>query len=401
MKRNQGKKVVGYITIHLKGEQMENFLQRCLEERIPIWDIKKINHHHCIGTIYYHHMKKIKQLASLENYEINVENKEGLVAYILKLWNRKELLVAILFSLSLLIVLSNIVWKVEIVGVPPEIEEKIQDKLKQNGLYEGAWTFTLTPLNILQKQIADEIPEVLYVGIERKGTAYIVQAEEKLIIEKEPEKELQHLVANKNGVIQKMFVESGLPLVNVNDVVKKGDILVSGIIDTNVEENEQKENENIVTVPAEGKVFANTWYEMNISSSLYPSLEKLSGEKMTKYYVQILNVHLPIWNFWKEPYQSSLEEIEIKPITLLKWEVPIPLVKKTIYNKETIQQTRTEKEAKKIAIDHALYDLQIRLGRDTEILKYYVLHESIENGKVKLNLYISVLENIAESKPIH
>lgn len=403
MKRIQGKKVVGYITIHMRGEQIERFLQLCSDQRIPIWNIKKITHNHCIGTIYYHHYKKVKQLAFLEQYEIYIENKEGFVAYILHFWKRKELLFAILFSLSLLIVLSNIAWKVDIKGVPPELEEKISAQLEKKGLYEGAFTFNLAPLNELQKQIADEIPEVLYVGIEKKGTAYIVQAEEKLIVEQEKKKKTQNLIANKNGVIQKMFVESGQPLVRVNDVVKKGDILVTGNIETNDFETEEDENskKNTVNVPAEGKVYANTWYEVNISSSLYPTHEKLSGEKITKYYIPIQNFQLPIWNFWKEPYKNALEEIEKQPIYFLKWELPINILKKVIYNKETFKDVRSEEEARSIAIDHALYDLQIRLGRDTEILKYYVLHESIENGKVKLNLYISVLENIAESSPIH
>lgn len=401
MRRIQGKNVVGYITIHVKGKQPELFLQVCANYRIPIWNIKKINVHHCTGTIYYHHLKKIEQIATVQQYELTTENREGLITHFVQLWKRKELLLAILFSLSLLIVLSHIVWKVEIVGVPNELEEKISEQLERNGLYEGAWTFSLAPLNVLQRQITDEIPEILYIGIEKKGTTYLVQAEEKLIVEPPKEKEAQHLIANKNGVIQKMFIESGQPLVSVNDLVHKGDILVSGIIDHSEEDTDEESEENQITVPAEGKVFANTWYEMDVSSSLYQFQEKLSGEKMTKYYIQLFQYELPIWNFWKEPYSNALEEVEKQPIHLLKWELPIPVVKKTIYNKETLNQIRTEEEAKKVAIDHALYDLQIRLGKDTEILKYYVLHESVENGKVKLNLYISVLENIAESSPIH
>ncbi|WP_337020494.1 sporulation protein YqfD [Oceanobacillus massiliensis] len=44
--------------------------------------------------------------------------------------------------------------------------------------------------------------------------------------------------------------------------------------------------------------------------------------------------------------------------------------------------------------------LQNELGTDAKILSEKVLHETMEHGKVKLNLYISVEENIVKHEPI-
>ena len=39
-----------------------------------------------------------------------------------------------------------------------------------------------------------------------------------------------HIIAARDGVVRKIEVRTGIPLVKVGDTVKKGDILISGII---------------------------------------------------------------------------------------------------------------------------------------------------------------------------
>ena len=401
MKKVQGKNIVGYITIHMKGENLEYFLQACINENIPIWNVKRVSENYCTGTIYYAHLKTINELANHYGYTISNEHRQGYLNYLLQLWQRKELLLAVILSTLFIFLLSNIVWKIEIVGVPSELEEKITEELAENGLYEGALTFRLSPLNILQKTVTDNIPELLYIGIDKKGTTYIVQAEEKLIAEPKEPAQAQHLIASKNGIIRKMFVKNGQPVVNVNDFVDKGTLLVSGVIDPNQQTEEEQDESESQIVSADGEVFANTWYEVNVNTSLYQSHDKLTGEYVTHYSLQMNHFNIPLWGFWKKPFSEIFVETDIQALKILRWQLPISLVKNTVYNKESISQIRSENEAKEIAIKHALYDLQLKLGMDTEILHYYVLHESVENGKVKLNLYISVLEDIAISSPIH
>lgn len=403
MKRIQGKNIVGYVTIQVKGNRPESFFQACAMENIPAWNIHKNNHRQCSGNIYLHHMNKVTTLAENYSYEIEVIHRKGYINYISQLWKRKELILSIILCSAIIFFLSNIVWKVDIIGVSTDVEEKLNKELASFGLHEGAWIYSLESLDIVQEQVLHEIPELLYIGIEKKGTTYTVDAVEKLIVEEEEALPSQHLVATKNGVIDKMFIKKGLPTVNVNDYVKKGDLLVSGIIEEEKEEEEQDEDvppaERNVT-SAEGKVYANTWYEVQVNSSLYHSEEKLSGEKITKYYLNLGNVRLPIWGFKKIPFEQTLEESKKRPVYLLKWKLPFSIYERTIYDKTSITQIRDEEEAKNIAIEHVTDDLKVKLGADSKVLKYYVLHESEESGKVKLNLYISVLENIATGKAI-
>lgn len=404
MKRVQGKHIAGYVTVHVQGEDPELFFQTCANAYIPIWDVKKNSENHCEGKIYIHHVKKVKKMAETTTYHICFSNRKGSVHHLMQLWKQKEVVISILLCATILFLLAHIVWKVEITGVSVDLEKKIDEQLAAYGLYEGAWSYSMAPLDVIQQDILHAVPELLYIGIQKKGTTYYVDGVEKLIVKEEAPLPKRHLIAAKNGVIQKIFVREGISLVDVYDVVKKGDLLVSGIIrqkeEEETEEDEGKKEIKGKIVAADGEIYANTWYEVTVTSSLHTYHENLSGEKVSAYQLQIGSIRIPIWGFKKETFTETVTEVERKPLYFLKWQLPLQLIEQNIYNKETNVVTRTVEEAKKIAIQHVQEDLQLKLGNEARILKYNVLHETEENGKVKLNLYISVLENIATEKPI-
>src|SRR5699024_2566414 len=116
----------------------------------------------------------------------------------------------------------------------------------------------------IQKMLVEDIPELLWVGVDQKGTTYFLEGVEKVIVEEEEAEGPRHLVATKKGVIKNMYVTEGIPQVSVNDYVEPGDILVSGIINGEEETGEDEDGENnkeLEYVAAEGEITATTWYE--------------------------------------------------------------------------------------------------------------------------------------------
>src|SRR5699024_4794576 len=135
MKKIQGKNIVGHITIHIKGQNPELFFQTCVDHRIPVWDIQKHSEQHCSGTIYYYHLKKVNTL--LHNgaeYTISTANRKGYINHVLHVWKRKELIFATFITFLFIFFLSNIAWKIDIAGVPIELENEISEQLREHGL---------------------------------------------------------------------------------------------------------------------------------------------------------------------------------------------------------------------------------------------------------------------------
>jgi len=400
----QLRSILGYVTFSVKGDQLAAFFHRCSQEQLLLWDITLVNKKEAEAKVYATEFKKLTTLAEQLNFEITIKKRHGLSFYFLILWNEKHKLVAMAFASLLLFFLANTVWNIHISGVPTHLETKITEQLKENGVYRGAFRASRTPVETIEGNIMESVPELLYISVKKRGTIYTIEAVEKKEEKLKERTSPTNLIAQKSGVIKKMLIKEGQAVVNVNDFVKKGEVLVKGnmnLSESPDDEDEETEETIDELVTSEGDIYANTWYEVTVSSNLYTSLEQLQGDKITHYYVNFGKLRIPIFIWPKIKYEQVEVINEQIPIQILKRKLPITIIKQTTYDKNTIEIVRSQEEAKEMGVEHALEDLQNKLGTDAEIIKYYILHEAVDNGKVKLRLYVSALENIAHAVPIN
>lgn len=397
MKRIQGNKVVGYVVFSVNGKRIENFLQLCTQYYIPIWDVKIIDEETITCKAYMTDEKKVNKICEQLKLILTINSQQGVFPYISKMFKRKGIIFSLILSIIVLTFLSNVVWKVTFSGVSTNLEQNLQHQLQKHGLFEGGFIYSLDSLDVIQDKVLHEIPELLYLGIEKNGTTYHVSVVEKLIEKEEEQLAPQDLIAAKSGMIEKIFVRQGVPLVKVNEHINKGDILVSG--KSPKLESDSEEVVDLEEVAADGEVYAQVWYEVNAETSLHSYQERLDGEKKDKYTLGISKVQLPMLFFNETVYADEFIEMESRPIYFIKWKTPLKLIHKTIYNKEVLETPKNVDKAKDTAIEFALNDLLLKSDSNSKIDTYYILHEGVDNGKVKLKLHISIIENIAESKP--
>ena len=401
MKPIQGSFLSGYVRISIEGHLPEMFFQSCINQSIPVWNIKKEAKDKCSGNIKLEHVQLIKRINRQHRYKIKFTQKKGIPFFFNRFLGKKELIFGLIVGIMLIIFLSNIIWKVEITGVPKDLEEKISEQLTSYGIHPGVWKFTLDSPGDIQRQLEEDVPELLWVGVHKKGTTFVLEGVEKLIVEKEKVQGPRDLVATKTGVIKKMYVSKGQPKVQVNDYVEPGDLLVSGnLTNKDDEEDSEKGEKKPIYVSSEGEVIANTWYELSVTVPLKTNHERLTGNQVNKYYLQMNDINIPIWGFRSPEYELSTIENEHNAIRFLRWQLPVNIVKSTISEKEHLDMERSKEEAIKTGVEQAKKELKLQLGSDVEITSEKLLHQTIENGKVKLKLYTTVEENIVKEQPI-
>jgi len=402
MKPIQGSFISGYVKITVEGNSPELFFQSCINQNISVWDIKRGTKNKCSGYIKLEHVQLIKQINRDHRYKIKFTEKRGIPFFFKHLSRKRELIVGLVIGFILMIILSNIIWKVEITGVPKDLEVKISEQLTSYGIHTGVWAFTLDSPGDIQRRLEEDIPELLWVGVHKKGTTFTLEGVEKLIVEKDKVNGPRDLISTKKGVIKKMYISKGQPLVQVNDYVEPGDLLVSGNLAKKSDAIDEKDDntQSPIYVASEGEVIANTWYEISVTVPLKTNLEKLTGNQTNKYYLQINDINIPVWGFHSQEYKVSSIDNKKHSINFLKWQLPANIVKSTISEKEQKNIKRTKEEAIKVGIEQAKKELKLQLGPNTKITSDKLLHESIENGKVKLKLYATVEENIVKEQPI-
>ncbi|WP_182200542.1 sporulation protein YqfD [Paraliobacillus salinarum] len=390
----------GYVQLKIEGYRPELFFDLCARNQVHVWKIKKINETTCTGHMFIKDLKQMKKLRKQTRYKVYFVKKKGLPFLFKQTTSNRPFILGLIASFFFVLLLSNMVWSIDVQGVRPEIEKQIRTTLNENGVYKGKLKFTIRSVTDMQQLLLDEIPELLWVGVKEKGTTYALEGVEKTQVSETEESSPRHIVAKKNGVITDMYVSKGRPIVSVNDYVKKGDILVAGTLkEEQEEESEDKKSKNIY-VAAQAEIYANTWYESTVSTPTEADYHVLTGDNKNKYYVTIGNVSFPVWGFFQKDYEDQQIEMEKRPLHFFQWTLPIHIIKMNIHERDHIKEKRTKEEAKQIGIEQAKKNLQLQLGRDSKIIKEKILHETAGNDKVKLRLYFTVKENIAKTQDL-
>lgn len=185
MKHTQGTSITGYVTVQVKGVKPELFFQKCIEQNIIIWNIEKKSEMICSGNIKLQDVASLRRLKRGTHYKLSFTNKHGYPFLMKKFTRKKEFLIGLVLSVLLVFFLSNIIWEVKVTGVPKEIEEKISDQLTEYGIHQGAWSLSIDSPSEIQQNLISDIPELLWVGVQQKGTSYILEGVEKSIVEEE------------------------------------------------------------------------------------------------------------------------------------------------------------------------------------------------------------------------
>src|SRR5690625_3677460 len=203
MKYLQGKYMFGYLKISVHGERPELFFEKLTSRGIYTWEVFKQDQNVCHGHIRAYDKNIVKKIAQDTSYEITFDNKQGIPYLVNRICQSKELIVAGILSIFLFFSLSQVIWLINISGVSKEIETKINNTLENQGIKRGAFKFLLNQTSYIQQNILQDVPELLWIGVEQKGTSLNFTGIEKITQDDiRAETSPQHLIAKKNGVIK-------------------------------------------------------------------------------------------------------------------------------------------------------------------------------------------------------
>lgn len=381
----------GYVEVRAQGSTVEQFVNALVRNKVPIWNMKRESETAILFFVSLRHVSTIRRV--LRRYRCKVcFKKRGGAPFLAKrlLFNSGFFLGFFLF-LTCLFLLSNVVWNIEVSGAKPETEHKIRQALTKMGVEKGKFQFFIEGSDTIQRNLSKEIGEITWVGVELKGTTFQLQVVEKKEPEIVEEGNRQNLVASKKAVIRQLFVEKGKAIVSVNELVRKGQLLVSSNISN---------GESVVLVPAKGVVLGEVWYKSTVEIPLVTEFSVFTGVEATKHYLGIQSISLPIWGF-KQIGDGKLEkDVTERPLYFLSYKLPISYKTVTFREKESVTREYTQKAAVAKGKEMALNDLKKKLPQNSEVIGENILHQRLERGKVVLSIHYQVLENIAIERPI-
>ncbi len=178
----------------------------------------------------------------------------GIAGFFLRNIVRPSRCLSLLLSVAVWIGLSKFTFVADIQGDSLLMKEEIQECLTQ--AYGSFPVFLLNEENVetlLEDQLSSSL---VWVESKTEGSRLKVRFASRPAIEMESLGDAD-LIAQRDGVIAGFDLQHGNKCVQINDVVKKGDVLVSSVLIDSF----QKEKHVFV----KGRVFAYTWETVEVS----------------------------------------------------------------------------------------------------------------------------------------
>lgn len=373
------------IKINIRGKNINRFIMRLHNNKIEILKCIQKNKEEIDIIIYEKDYEKLKKIKTI--YNIEKINTYGIIKIKKQLNINKYLIISMILGLIIIKTLTSMIFKIEIIYNDQETINFIRNELKQYGIKEKKFKKTYKEIQTIKENIINKHRDKIeWLEIETLGTKYIVRLEMRKLEEKKEEKQNRNIIAKKDAIIKKIKAEHGQIIKEINSYVKKGDIVISG----NILDNEIIKD----TIPAEGVVFGEVWYETKVTYPFaYKETKELNNQQEI-YVIKILNKEIELT---KNKYKTKkIEEKNILSNNLL----PIKLVKQKQIETEEIEEILTTDEAIQKATEKAINQMKTTLKEKEYIINYKILNTNIKESELELNIFFSIYENITDYETI-
>ena len=366
------------VLIKINDVSQNSIIKKVNKLNINILKVYTIQHDVYLRTSFDDYQKIV---SNLKLYDIELVEYYGLKKA--KQLIKKNYIIMVSFILSILMVLfsSQLIVEVDVIHENEELKQMIIDDLEEYGIKKFSFRKGYNYLNKVKDNIKRKhLEQIEWLEISKSGMRYIINVEERIITRQVEEKEYCHIVAKKNGLIKTINVYDGEALVSINDYVKKGDILISGDV---------KRNEEIVSHNcAEGVIYAEVWYEINVVVPLHYYQEEYTGKVRKNILINYNGIDYKVFNDRLKYYQSKKQKI----FDLLG----IKIYVETDEEVKRTQKKYTEKEAIDKGLLLAKEKILLKLKPEEQIIDEKILQKRLIDSKMNIDIFIIVEESIGQ-----
>ena len=218
--------VLGYRKIYIGKELLPDCCSLLLRNSVST----RIFNDGCIYVKENDFQKTKDLLSGRMNYECS--DPLGIYGAWIKLKHKPFVLASIVLSIILIFFLSEIVWDIRVEGNSSLTTAVVVESLNDAGFGIGTLWSKINKSNV-ENAVLQQNSNLSWININRRGTVAYVSVIEKDVIEGEITEKVgfSNIVAKEDCVIEEITVKRGTPMVKIGDSVRKGEILIAGVID--------------------------------------------------------------------------------------------------------------------------------------------------------------------------
>ena len=374
-------KLISKISLNIKGKNINRFIKRLRTKKIEILSLKYKNPNEADIIIYKKDYETVLKIKSI--YDVTELDVFGLIKIKRKIKISKHLIVLTLIAFAIFLFFTHVIFDVEVIHSNKDIRNLLLNELKAEGIKKLSFKKSYNEISKIKEKILNKYPDKIeWLEIEENGTKYTVRVEERTIVKENESNTPRKIVAGKDGVLKKVIAEKGDIVKDMNDYVKKGDMIING---------ELIFNEKVTgKVRAEGKVYAEVWYVTKTEYPFATYTETETGKTKEVYAIKFLN---HTFEFTLHKFKTKkIEEEDIVKHSL----IPIKLVKQKQKETKVTNQILTVEEAINKAEEKAENDIKKNLSKDEYIIRSKYLKSTVKESIVEVEMFFAVYEDITD-----
>lgn len=380
----------GYVIISVEGLTLERLLNLAATNNIYLWDVKRHNNIMIEMKTTLLGFKELKSIVKKVGCKIEINQKKGFPFFCERLKQRKMLTMGFILFCIITFLLTSTILKIEVIGNEQTPKEEIITFLENSNVKVGKYKYKIDKDEIKGK-LLNEFNYFSFVSLKIKGTVLTIEIREQDLSPEKVDRSIPcNLVAKQKGIIVKIITKNGKDLVKKGDVVEEGKLLITGVIDNEI-------NEDIMLVHAEGEVLALTRYSSVVKSYIINQEEKFTGKiykqkglKIKDKGLKFLKGEIPFENYKEEVVEKDLFNFKNYDI-----EFPIKIINYEYREFELKEVKQNLDFLKKAAQINAIKEINKTLPKECEIQSKDVIHQ-INDNTLTTKVVVEVIENIGK-----
>ena len=372
-----------YIYVDVSGNNINRFLLNCNKNNISLLSIKYISYKNIVIKIHKKNYNKIKKIN--KKYKFIIVRELGIDYYKKMIKKYKIFITFFIIGILLLILLSNIVFEVKIIGENNNLNKEISKELEKYNIKKYKIKRSYKEIKRIKEIIKYKFKDnIEWIEIKENGVNYEIYIVERKIKKNKTSNKIYSIVSKKNAVVKDIYTYNGISVVDINSFVNKGDVLISSDIILNDEIKDRKS--------AKGKVYGECWYKVRIEYPLKYKEKKYTNKKRKTLFFKIGNKYYDLikYNYYDRNTILSYND------KISSFNIGIENIRQINY----INKEYNNNEALKIAKKEARKQLINRLKEDEKILEEKTLKFYSNGSKIIVDIFFSVYEEIGEKRVI-
>ncbi len=354
------KNIRGIVSFEAKGDNLYKFINAVRESHI-VCTSQSCRDGVFTGQIYGSNVSAVERLAEEFNINFKITHKKGMRFKVYANRFRFGIIIGVFIAIGFVFYMSNRVVTIEVCGNSSISERQIIASLEAIGIYKGRFIPDID-FHSCEQKLRLSIPEISWTGIRHTGSRIVVDVTEVVPSPPMVNDDIPcNIVSDKDAQITYAEVYAGSLSRKIGDAVKKGDIIISGIVDDG--------NGHFLKKHAMGKIMGIYKEEIVFLQNFEEQGQVYSDETESRRYFDFFGFRVPL--FFSDVKHKTYDYAESTThFKFLGFEIPLGIVhcNYSPFTSKTVTYTEDEAEIK-LQQQASLYEKNFYDSKNIKVLE--------------------------------